>query len=77
MKPTGKSEFSKLPGYEIMDKLPESQPIKSYNEEYYNTLTNFKMINIPIESDNKLFYNFEQNENASVSTTTGQLMVFL
>jgi len=76
MKPTVKLDYTKLPGYEIMDKPPECFPIKSYNEDFYNTLTNFRMINFPIESDNKLFYNFHQNENASVSTTTGQLMVY-
>ena len=75
MKPTGKSEFNKMPGFDKLEKLPEGQALKSYNEEYYNSLSNFRMINVPIEFDNKLFYHFEQNENASVSTTTGQLLV--
>ena len=75
MKPTGKSEFNKMPGFDILEKLPEGQALKSYNEEYYNSLSGLKIINVPIEYDNKLFYHFEQNENASVSTTTGQLLV--
>jgi hypothetical protein len=75
MKPLGKSELNKMQGIDIMDKLAEGHTLKSYNEEYYNSISNFRMINVPIESDNKLFYHFEQNENASVSTTTGQLLV--
>jgi hypothetical protein len=75
MKPTARSEFAKMPGFDILEKLPEGQALKSYNEEYYNSLSNFRMINVPIENDHRLFYHFEQNENASVSTTTGQLLV--
>jgi len=75
MKPIGKSEFNKMHALDILEKLPEPQGLKSYNEEYYNSLSNFKMINVPIENEHKLFYHYEQNENASVSTTTGQLLV--
>jgi hypothetical protein len=75
MKPMGKSELNKMQGIDIMDKLAEGHTLKSYNEEYYNSLSNCRMINVQIDSDNKLFYHFEQNENASVSTTTGQLLV--
>lgn len=75
MKPMGKSELNKMQGIDVLDKLAEGHTLKSYNEEYYNSLSNFKMINVPIELENKLFYHFEQNENASVSTTTGQLLV--
>lgn len=75
MKPTGKLEVGKIPGLDNLERLPDSQTLKSYNEEYYNTLSNFKMINVPIENDYRLFYHFEQNENASISTTTGQLLV--
>ena len=75
MKPVGKSELNKMQGIDVMNKLAEGHSLKSYNEEYYNSLSNFKMINVPIDSDYKLFYHFEQNENASVSTTTGQLLV--
>lgn len=75
MKPTQKSEFPKLVTYEYVDKLPEGQPIKSYNEEYYNSLSEIKMINVPIEKNDKLFYQFEHNENASVSTSIGQFLV--
>ena len=72
---TGKFELSKMPGFDILERLPEEQILKSYNEEYYNTLSSVKMINVPIENDHRLFYHFEQNANASISTTTGQLLV--
>jgi hypothetical protein len=75
MKPSGKTELNKIHGLDILEKLPEPHNLKSYNEEYYNSLSNFKMINVPIENDQKLFYHYEHNENASVSTTTGQLLV--
>ena len=75
MNPTPKSDFETMPGFDILEKLPEGQVLKSYNEEYYNSLGGFKMINVPIENDSRLFYQFEHNENASVSTSTGQLLV--
>ena len=60
---------------DIIEKLPEAQPIKSYNEEYYNSLSEIKMINVPIEKEHRLFYEFEHNANASVSTSSGQILV--
>jgi hypothetical protein len=77
MKPN-KIELNKLPGFDILEKLPEEQMLKSYNEEFYNSLNNFKFMSLPVlPNEARLFYHFEQNENASVSTTTGQLLVFL
>ena len=77
MKPSSnKLELNKLPGFDILEKLPEEQMLKSYNEEFYTTLSNVKIVSLPlIPEKNKLMYHFEQNENASVSTTTGQLLV--
>lgn len=76
MKPTNsKSELSKIPGFDIMERLPEEQMLKSYNEEFYNSISTFKFNSLPILPDEQLFYHFEQNDNASVSTTTGQLLV--
>lgn len=75
MKPTSKSEFAKMPGFDLLEKLPEPQLLKSYNEEYYHSLGGYKMINVPIENDKRLFYQFEHNQNASVSTSTGQILV--
>jgi len=72
LKQNPKSDFSKVPG---LDVIPEGQPLKSYNEEYYNSISEIKMINVPIEKDNKLFYQFEHNVNASVSTSAGQIIV--
>ena len=60
---------------DILEKLPEDQMLKSYNEEFYGTLQKEKNLSVPLTDDNKLFYNFEQNINASVSSTTGQLLV--
>ena len=72
MNKNSRTEFQK---YEIIEKLPEGQPIKSYNDEFYNSISEIKMINVPIEKDNRLFYEFEYNENASVSTSSGQILV--
>jgi hypothetical protein len=76
MKPSTKIELNKLPGFDILEKLPEEQMLKSYNEEFYSSLSNVKIMSLPIIPDNnRLLYHFEQNENASISTTTGQLLV--
>jgi len=60
---------------DILEKLPEESMLKSYNEEFYGSLKKDKNLTAPLTDDNKLFYNFEQNINASVSSTTGQLLV--
>ncbi len=60
---------------DILEKLPEEELLKSYNEEFYGSLKKDKNLTAPLTDDNKLFYNFEQNFNASVSSTTGQLLV--
>jgi hypothetical protein len=78
MKPsTKKIEFNKMPGFDLMERLPEEQMLKSYNEEFYHSLgtSNVKVVSLPIIPDNKLFYHYSQNENASVSTSIGQLLV--
>jgi hypothetical protein len=77
MKPqnSNKIELNKLSGFDVLEKLPEEQMLKSYNEEFYTSLTNYKFVSLTTPPDNRLFYHFEQNENASVSTTTGQLLV--
>jgi len=76
MKPTSlKSEWNKMPAVDMYEKLPDVPTLKSYNDEYYNSLSNFKFINVPIENENKLLYHYSQNENASVSSTREQLQV--
>lgn len=77
MKPSSnKIELNKLSGFDILERLPEEQMLKSYNEEFYNSLSNVKITSLPlIHEHNRLFYHFEQNDNASISTTTGQLLV--
>ena len=52
----------------------EEKMLKSYNEEFYTSLKSLKFLKEPLPQNEKLFYHFEQNENASVSTTTGQLL---
>jgi hypothetical protein len=73
-----KLELNKLSGFDILEKLPEDQMLRSYNEEFYTSLNNVKIISLPVERDfdyDRLFYHFEQNDNASVSTNTYQLLV--
>ena len=52
----------------------EEKMLKSYNEEFYTSLKSLKFLSKQLPQNEKLFYHFEQNENASVSTTTGQLL---
>jgi hypothetical protein len=72
---SNKVELNKLPGFDILEKLPEDQILKSYNEEFYSTLSQVKIMSLPVIPEKKYFYNFEQNDNASISSTTGQLLV--
>ena len=73
-KTTNLQPFIKI---DILEKLPEEAMLKSYNEEFYGSLKKDKQLTAPLSDDNKLFYNFEQNLNASVSSTCGQLLVRL
>jgi hypothetical protein len=59
---------------ERQNEFTDEQLLRSYNEEFYSTLSGLKIMTAPLV-DNKLFYTFEQNDNASVSSTTGQLLV--
>ena len=68
-------EFNKIQGFDVLEKLPEESKMRSYNEEYYSSLSNLKFISVTIPEENKLFYHFEHNPNASVTTTTGQMYV--
>lgn len=68
-------EYTKVQGFDILDKLDEKKTYDSYNEKYYNSLENLKFLSISIPKENKLFYNFSQNPHASVTTTTGQCYV--
>ena len=49
--------------------------MKSYNDEFYNTLSNLKFLSLTIPNENQLFYHFEKNNNASITSTTGQIFV--
>ncbi len=59
---------------DVLEKISDEQYLKSYNEEFYQSLQE-KTNTASLTDKNKLFYNFEQNINASVSSTTGQLTV--
>ena len=55
--------------------MPEEGKMKSYNDEFYNTLSGLKFLSVTIPPDDKLFYHFEENKNASITSTTGQIFV--
>ncbi len=72
---SNKYDVNKLSGFDILDRLPEEQMLRSYNEEFYTSM-NVKITTLPLLNDyDKLFYHFEQNDNASVTTNIGQLLV--
>ena len=68
-------EMKNIPGFDVLDTLPEEQKLKSYNDEFYSTLSNMKFLSLTIPQDDKLFYHFEKNNNASITSTTGQIFV--
>ena len=74
MKSNSKFDY-KLTSVENIDRASEEQLLRTYNQDFYTTLSTAKILNLPTVPHNKLLYNFQQNENASVSTTTGQLIV--
>ena len=67
-------EFNKLQGFDVLEKLPEEKFIDNYNEQFYSTLEGLKFLSLSIPEDDKLLYHFEENENASVAATTGQML---
>ena len=67
-------EFNKLQGFDVLEKLPEKNINDTYNQEFYNTLENLKFLSLSIPDEDKLFYHFEQNENASISANAGQVL---
>ena len=67
-------EFNKLQGFDVLEKLPPKSVNDAYNQEFYNTLDNLKFLSLSIPDEDKLFYHFEQNENASISANAGQVL---
>ena len=67
-------EFNKLQGFDVLEKLPPKSVNDKYNQEFYNTLENLKFLSLSIPDEDKLFYHFEQNENASISANAGQVL---
>ena len=68
-------EMKNIPGFDVLDNVQEEQKMKSYNDEFYNTLSNLKFLSLTIPNENQLFYHFEKNNNASITSTTGQIFV--
>jgi chromosome segregation ATPase len=68
-------EMKNIPGFDVLDSLPEEQKLKSYNDEFYTTLSNMKFLSLTIPPEDKLFYHFEKNNNASITSIAGQVYV--
>ena len=68
-------EMKNIPGFDVLDSLPEEQKLKSYNDEFYSTLSNMKFLSLTIPPEDKLFYHFEKNNNASITSTAGQVFI--
>lgn len=67
-------EFNKLQGFDVLEKLQEKSFIDNYNQQFYNTLDNQKFLSLSIPDEDKLFYHFEINDNASISASAGQVL---
>ena len=67
-------EFNKLQGFDVLEQLPKKSFNDNYNQEFYSTLDNLKYLSLSIPDEDKLFYHFEQNENASISANAGQVL---
>ena len=67
-------EFNKLQGFDVLEKLPPKNFVDNYNQEFYNTLDQLKFLSLSVPDEEKLFYHFEQNENASISANAGQVL---
>ena len=67
-------EFNKLQGFDVLEKIPDKTFTDNYNQEFYNTLNNQKFLSLSIPDEDKLFYHFEMNENASISASAGQVL---
>ena len=68
-------EMKNIPGFDVLESMQEEQKYKSYNDEFYNTLSQLKFLSLTIPPENHLFYHFEKNNNASITSTAGQIFV--
>ena len=68
-------EMKNIPGFDVLETMQEDQKYKSYNDEFYNTLSQLKFLSLTIPPENHLFYHFEKNNNASITSTAGQIYV--
>ena len=58
-----------------IDFLPEREKPDSYNKLFYKNLEEIKIIDLPIDQEKKLFYHFETNANASLTSTVSQITI--
>ena len=65
----------KLNKINTIEFLPDRDKMESYNKTFYKNLEEIKIINLPIDQEKKLFYNFETNSNASMTSTIHQIGV--
>ena len=68
-------EMKNIPGFDVLDTIPDEQKLKSYNDEFYSTLSGMKFLSLTIPPEDKLFYHFEKNNNASITSTAGQVFI--
>ena len=68
-------DMKNIPGFDVLDSLPEDQKLKSYNDQFYSTLSGLKFLSLTIPPEDKLFYHFEKNNNASITSIAGQVNV--
>ena len=66
-------EFSKLQGFDVLESLPEEPKLKSYNEEFYSSLSNLKFLSLTAPEEERLLYKFETNKNTAITSTIGQM----
>ena len=64
--------------FHMIDKiefLPDRAKLESYNREFYKNLEEIKIIDLPIDQNKKLFYHFETNDNARLTSNISQITV--
>jgi hypothetical protein len=75
VKPETEKIDQKMHQYNTIEFLPEKDKQESYNKTFYKNLEDLKIIDVPIDPEKKLFYHFETNTNASITSTITQIQV--
>ena len=67
-------ECSKLPGFDVLERLPEElHTIQLHNEDNTSSISHEKFLSVTVPQENKLIYHFEHNENASITSNIGEM----